>query len=157
MASEAKHQIMICTAEGILNQENVDILRDRLQAICKDAGEPLEVHEICIRSAKFDGVPRTDLRLLKFTDASADAQNAWIVRQQGKKVTDHLWTEKLRSTVNSVLESYCSGDALQFFSFMGFSQQFEFLRRGTQYACTESGTSILVSTPKHLRVFTFER
>mmetsp|Transcript_40352 Transcript_40352/g.77131 ORF Transcript_40352/g.77131 Transcript_40352/m.77131 type:complete len:222 (+) Transcript_40352:410-1075(+) len=135
---------MECTVHGVITSEKSDEFQQRLRAWCIAEDVPLEVHEICLRSAPFDKVPSSEIRLLKYIEPQPASKEDWTVRQHGMPMRGPA-SESLRCMVRGFTESWCKGSAIEFFHNIGFSPQFEMIRRGRQFPIDESGVPLLVS------------
>mmetsp|Transcript_18641 Transcript_18641/g.31335 ORF Transcript_18641/g.31335 Transcript_18641/m.31335 type:complete len:227 (+) Transcript_18641:201-881(+) len=135
--------VLECSVHGIISEQKVEQLRARLRGWRESEEVPTTVHEMNMRSAPFEGAPSSEIRLIQNLEHKQESDLEWRVRQYGAPQRGP-GTEKLRAMVRGITESWCKGDAVLFFSSVGFSLQFEYVKRGLVFVCAEGGTPLTV-------------
>mmetsp|Transcript_33661 Transcript_33661/g.46610 ORF Transcript_33661/g.46610 Transcript_33661/m.46610 type:complete len:219 (+) Transcript_33661:192-848(+) len=148
---------MECSVQGIISEEAVGPLRERLRGWQDAPEQPVNVHERCLRSCVFGKVASSELRLLQdVANSGQPSHPEWLVVQPGEPLRNPS-ADKLRALVRGVTVSGCSGDALTFFRSVGFTTQFQFLRKGMIYILLEQGLPLIVSVVQICKVDSDEK
>ncbi|CAN1169729.1 Mediator of RNA polymerase II transcription subunit 18 [Linum perenne] len=143
---------MECVVQGIIETQHVEALEILLQGLCGVHREPLNVHELCLKSGPNLGElgpqlgPVTsEVRLLCDLE---QPEPTWTVRHIGGAMRG-AGADQISVLVRSMVESKASKNVIRFFYALGYKLESELLKvgfafhfqRGAQITVTVSSIS----------------
>ncbi|CAN0878371.1 Mediator of RNA polymerase II transcription subunit 18 [Linum grandiflorum] len=136
---------MECVVQGIIETQHVEALEILLQGLCGVHREPLNVHELCLKSAPNLGAVTSEVRLLCDLEQS---EPTWTVKHIGGAMRG-AGADQISVLVRSMVESKASKNVIRLFYALGYKLENELLRvgfsfhfqRGAQITVTVSSIS----------------